>query len=141
MNRKGFTLIEVMIVVVIVGLLTALAYPRFKKATTTTKFKEAESILKKIFQASQSFYEEYGLYPPVHDFNNATIRETSNVWTNVHGLHAHKPTAEPRFTYRITVGGYDRLEIVADPRNSWDQSIRIYEPVRIRHDGVIIGGM
>ncbi|MCK4273212.1 prepilin-type N-terminal cleavage/methylation domain-containing protein, partial [bacterium] len=40
-NRRGFTLIELMIVVVIIGILAALAIPRFMQATTKSKQSEA----------------------------------------------------------------------------------------------------
>ncbi len=37
MNKKGFTLVEIMIVVLIIGLLAAIAIPNFIKARTTTQ--------------------------------------------------------------------------------------------------------
>ena len=37
MNKKGFTLVEIMIVVLIIGLLAAIAIPNFIKARKTTQ--------------------------------------------------------------------------------------------------------
>ena len=45
-NRRGFTLIELMIVVVIIGILAALAIPKFMKVTGKAKVAEAKTILK-----------------------------------------------------------------------------------------------
>lgn len=45
-KSTGFTLIELMIIVVIIGVLASLAIPRFMKATTRSKQTEAKMILK-----------------------------------------------------------------------------------------------
>lgn len=48
LNQHGFTLIELMIVVVIVGILAAMAIPRFSQSAVRAKQGEAQLVLKQI---------------------------------------------------------------------------------------------
>ena len=57
---KGFTLIELMIVVAIIGILAAIAIPNFLKFQARARQSEAKSNLKAIFTASKSMYAEQG---------------------------------------------------------------------------------
>jgi prepilin-type N-terminal cleavage/methylation domain-containing protein len=61
-NSKGFTLIELMIVVVIIGILAALAIPRFMRSTTKAKMSEARQLLKQIYTMERAYRQENDVY-------------------------------------------------------------------------------
>ena len=56
-NRKGFTLIELMIVVAIIGILAAVAIPGFMKYIKDSKTSEAKVNIKAIAEGATSFYQ------------------------------------------------------------------------------------
>jgi type IV pilus assembly protein PilA len=59
---KGFTLIELMIVVAIIGILAAIAIPNFIKFQARSKQSEVKTNLKGIFTAERSYYQEKDTY-------------------------------------------------------------------------------
>ena len=54
-NRKGFTLIEILIVVLIIGILLAIAIPNFVKARATSRTKACISNMRMIDSAKQQW--------------------------------------------------------------------------------------
>ncbi len=57
-ERKGFTLIELMIVVAIIGILAAIAIPNFLKFQAKAKQSEAKNNLSAIFTSQISYFGE-----------------------------------------------------------------------------------
>ena len=61
-NHHGFTLIELMIVVVIIGILASMAIPRYMQATAKARQSEAKGILKQIYTMEQTYRQENDVY-------------------------------------------------------------------------------
>jgi prepilin-type N-terminal cleavage/methylation domain-containing protein len=66
-HTDGFTLIELMIVVVIIGLLAALAIPRFSNATNAAKQQEATLLLKQVHTLQDAYFQKHNHYAATMD--------------------------------------------------------------------------
>ena len=62
--KKGFTLIELMIVVAIIGILAAIAIPNFIKFQARSKQSEAKANLKAMYTAQKAYYQEKDTFLP-----------------------------------------------------------------------------
>lgn len=61
-RQGGFTLVELMVVVAIIGLLSAVAVPNFKKYQAKAKISEAKLQLSAAYTAEQSFFSDFNIY-------------------------------------------------------------------------------
>src|ERR1700679_3501039 len=60
-QNRGFTLVEIMIVVVIIGLLASMAIPAFQKVRTNSQDKAVLNNARQLSAASDQYYLENGV--------------------------------------------------------------------------------
>ncbi len=88
-STRGFTLIELMIVVVIIGILAAIALPKFSQVTKRAKEAEAEPILKQLYTLQDRHVQKTGTYA-------TTIAELEGGTGNFSGkYYGFQLTADP----------------------------------------------
>ena len=60
--KKGFTLLELIIVIIIIGVLATLGFTQYTKVIEKGRTAEAKAILGSIRTAQQAYYLEWGAY-------------------------------------------------------------------------------
>lgn len=77
-DNKGFTLSEMVIAVVIVGVLASLALPRFGRVFERVKASEGAHILTALLRAQKAYRIEFGAYSPVAASLDVEIDRSAN---------------------------------------------------------------
>lgn len=62
-QEDGFSMTELMVVLVIIGILTLIALPRFMNVTTRAKATEARGMLRHAHALMQAYFFEHDQYP------------------------------------------------------------------------------
>ena len=65
-SEDGFTLVELIVVVMMIGVLSSIAIPQFMTAADKAKQKEATGIVSALIKAATAYQTEYGSLPQYH---------------------------------------------------------------------------
>ena len=84
-SEKGFTLIELMIVVAIIGILAAIAIPNFIRFQLKSKSSEGKVNLAAIRTAEEGYMAEYGTYVAAAPSPDVTLGATKQTFVNESG--------------------------------------------------------
>ncbi len=106
-SQKGFTLIELMIVVAIIGILAAIAIPNFLRYQAKSRQSEAKTNLAGIFVAETSFFGEQGRYSDMNQIGFGLAGSSNRYWyrgattdatgaqTGIQVINGLAPAADP----------------------------------------------
>ena len=87
----GFSAIELMVVVIIIGILATMALPNFSKAAERARIRSALAVLSAIHSAERVYYLDQGEYGTDTD-----------LWVNNNYLA--NPNSDPDWSFRVGTG-------------------------------------
>ncbi len=131
-KQSGFTLVELIVVVVIIGILSSIAIPSFQNASDKAKQKEASAIVASWVKAAQAFYTENSDYPRnVRDLGGyVTISgcRTTGKWCKTGTMTDYTNSTRtwiysPSGNFQVYMGRRgNRLDIRARPTGTYSSS-------------------
>lgn len=110
--RRGFTLVELAVVVVIIGVLAAFGVPRFIRAVERTKAAEAFAYLSAVRTAQERFHAREGIY--ADDRDDLDIQAPTPKYFSI-GPITGNPDLQVSWTMTLTrtgpSAGYESYEV------------------------------
>ena len=111
-TKKGFTLIEMLVVVLIIGILAAIAVPQYQKSINKSRMNEAITMLKTIAQAQDVYYLTNGQYTAnLNDLDISIPQDQIGSW---YGSDSSRPNT---YIYSCKESGTSCIAVASDSNN------------------------
>ncbi len=81
MNKKAFTLLELLIVVLIIGILAAIALPQYQMAIGRSKFATLKEFTRSLGEARNRYFLTHSKYPTSVKDLDIDINVTSEIYS------------------------------------------------------------
>ncbi len=76
-NKKGFTIVELLIVIVVIGILAALVITTFTGIQQRARNTERETDIKAVHGLLEAYYAQKGAYPTLAQINDSDWRDVN----------------------------------------------------------------
>ena len=133
-EKSGFSLVELMIVVGIIGILATMAMPKFQEFQSKAKMAEAKTTLSHLYTLQHSYFlenDEYQTFPYVQ---GSAAGQCTNDAARLLGFEVQPCNAQvPRYQYRAVARAsgqrvYSSRKIKSICMPEWSCSLLRYEP-------------
>lgn len=82
MNKKGFTLVELLVVVAIIGILAAILVPNVRQNLERAKVAKTKALISSLEYALTAYQNDFGKYPTSYDLQGLFIALTEQAKTS-----------------------------------------------------------
>lgn len=118
--KKGFTLVELLVVISIIGVLVTVALGSFRSSQARGRDAERKSDLKQISSSLELYYSDYGKYPATLSFGS----EFTDGKTVYFKLLPDDPKDDYNYVYRIVDSGTNqKYQLFAYLENTQDPNL------------------